>query len=364
VWSTAALPFLDGIPAHTDLAPLHRGGLRRFRQHHVLHATDAYFSLARTARLLSRWSDRALVHSTHTDTPGYSRVYTDQVLRRLFGNGRLGRMFREQLQLPQWVGRRMQRRLDRYLRRCDWAFVPDEAAMHRLHSTIGPGRASLLRRGVDTEIFHPMRRDRARLEQSYGIAPGSEVLLFVGRIDSGKDVLMLARSARLLLDRGLPIHVICAGEGSQTRQVRDLLGDRVSLPGQVTQDVLAWLYASSDLFVFCSQIEVFPNVVVEAKASGLPVVVSAHGGSEMLVRNAMGDRGANAHADGVTVASNDPHEWARELEELLGAPGRRRAMGEAGRAFAENTWPTWRQVLREDLMPVWQFVARERGLVT
>ncbi len=230
--------------------------------------------------------------------------------------------------------------------------------MRQLASAIRPERTSLLRRGIDTELFHPARRDRARLERTYGIAPESAVLLFAGRIDSGKDVLTLARAARMLLDRGVPVHVICAGEGGQSQQVRDLLGERVSLPGQVTQEELAWLYASADLFVFCSQIEVFPNVVVEAKASGLPVVVSAQGGSAKLVRQS-----PSHDADGVAVAGNEPEDWAREIEALLRAPERRQAMGAAARRFVEQNWPSWRQVLREDLLPVWQLVARERGLL-
>jgi glycosyltransferase involved in cell wall biosynthesis len=358
MWSTESLPFLHGIPAHTDLAPLHLGALWRLRRHHVLHATDAYFSMARAAGLLSRCSSRALVHSTHTDTPGYTRIYTDQVLRRACGQRWLGRALRERWNIPERMGRRMQRRLERYVRRCDWALAPDEEAMRHLNSIVRPERTSLLRRGIDTGVFHPACRDRARLESVYGIPPGSMVLLFAGRIDSGKDVLMLARAARILLDRGLPVHVICAGEGSQSQQVRDLLGERVSLPGQVSQDELAWLYASADLFVFCSRIEVFPNVIVEAKASGLPVVVSAQGGSAKLVRQS-----PSHDADGVAVAGSEPGDWAREIELLLRAPERRRAMGEAARRFVENSWPSWRQVLREDLLPVWQLVARERGLL-
>ncbi len=354
VWSTASLPFLGNIPAHTDLAPLHPRALWLFRRHRVLHATDAYFSLARAAHLLSRWSPRALVHSTHTDTPGYTRIYADQVLRRLCGDGWWGRTLRERWRWPDWLGRRMQRRLERYLRRCDWALAPDQDSLQQLQSAVRPGRLSLLRRGLDTDAFHPRRRDRARLEQAWSVPADRAVLLFAGRVDAGKDVLTLARAARILLERGLPVHVICAGQGSQMQEIRDLLGDRVSLPGQVSQDELAWLYASADLFVFCSQIEVFPNVILEAQASGLPVVVSAHGGSAKLVRHSA----PSSDADGVAVAGNEPEAWAGEIEKLLRAPERRHAMGEAARHFVEDGWPTWRQVLREDLLPVWQFVAR------
>ena len=356
VWSTRSLPFLEGIPAHTDLAPLHPRAFFRFRRHQVLHATDAYFSLARAARLLSRWSPRALVHSTHTDTPGYTRAYADQVLRRLCGDGLWGRTLRERWRWPDRLGRRMQRRLERYLRSCDWAMAPDQDALRQLQSAIRPGRLSLLRRGIDTEVFHPRLRDRARLQNEWGVPADRSVLLFAGRVDAGKNALTLARAARILLDRGLPVHVICAGEGGQMQEFRDLLGERVSLPGQVSQDELAWLYASADLFVFPSQIEVFPNVILEAKASALPVVVSAQGGSAKLVR-------PTAHAGdagGVAVTGNEPQAWAGEIETLLRAPERRRAMGEASRRSVENAWPSWRQVLREDLLPVWQFVARQR----
>jgi glycosyltransferase involved in cell wall biosynthesis len=186
VWSTASLSFLEGIPAHTDLAPLHVGALSRLGRHHVLHATDAYFSLARAARLLSRWSSPALVHSTHTDTPGYTRVYTEQVLRRLCGDGWLGRTLRERWKVPERMGRRMERRLERYLRACDWALAADEQGVRQLQGMVRSGRASLLRRGIDTEVFHPARRDRARLQTQFGISPDRTVLLFAGRIDSGE----------------------------------------------------------------------------------------------------------------------------------------------------------------------------------
>jgi len=354
VWSTHSLPFLEGIPAHTDLAPLHPRALLLFRRHHVLHATDAYFSLARAARLLSRWSPRALVHSTHTDTPAYTRLYSDQILRRLCGDGLCGRTLRERWRWPDRLGRRMQRRLERYLRCCDWAMAPDQDSLQQLRSVIDPGRLSVLRRGIDIEAFHPGRRDRARLEQQWGVPADRAVLLFAGRMDAGKDALTLARAARILLERGWPVHVICAGEGGQMQEIRDLLGERVSLPGQVSQDELAWLYASADLFVSCSQIEVFPNVLLEAKASGLPVVISARGGSAKLVRHSA----PACDADGVAVTGNEPDTWAGEIERLLRAPERSRAMGEAARRFVENAWPSWRQVLREDLLPVWQLVAR------
>ncbi|MCI0626777.1 MAG: glycosyltransferase family 1 protein, partial [Acidobacteria bacterium] len=60
---TERIPFLGQIAAHTDLAPLHPEVLDALRWHHVLHSTDAYFSLARTALFLAKRDRRALVSS-------------------------------------------------------------------------------------------------------------------------------------------------------------------------------------------------------------------------------------------------------------------------------------------------------------
>ncbi|MGH9790518.1 MAG: glycosyltransferase family 4 protein, partial [Candidatus Acidiferrales bacterium] len=165
---------------------------------------------------------------------------------------------------------------------------------------------------------------------------------------------ILAQAARLLIDRGVPVHVIFAGDGSQQQEIRSLLGGHVSLPGSVSQRNLPRLYASADLFVFPSQIEIAPNVVVEAKASGLPVVVSAAGGSARIVE-CSGNHG-------VQVEGGHPAVWAAAIESLLRDPERRRALGAGARRSIETGWPSWGDVLAEDLLPIWRRVAREKGV--
>jgi glycosyltransferase involved in cell wall biosynthesis len=357
VLDTSSFRFLDGIPGHTDLAPIHLRVLNSLRRHHILHSTDAFFSLARTARFLSRWSRRGLVASIHTDMPGYTRLYSKQILRRIFGDGFWGRTLRDRWRWHERLGTTMQRRLDRYLHGCDWAMASDSSQLGTVERSVRKGRFSLLRRGIDPDAFHPRHRDRARLESELGIASSYVALLFVGRVDAGKDVMTLARAARILLDRGLPVHVVFAGEATDTRNICQLLRDRMTLLGNVPQKELSWLYASSDLFVFPSQIEIFPNAVLEAKASGLPVLVSSAGGSAKLVRHP----GPAPHEDGLVLDSNDSYVWAEAIDSLLRNPARRRAMGEEARRTIERTWPSWRQVFHEDLLPVWELVARERG---
>src|SRR5581483_10138162 len=80
MFSTAMLLARSSVPDHTDLAPLHPGLLNRLWRYDVIHTTDAHFAYARTARLAARLWDTALVHSVHTETSGYTRLYSQMLL--------------------------------------------------------------------------------------------------------------------------------------------------------------------------------------------------------------------------------------------------------------------------------------------
>jgi glycosyltransferase involved in cell wall biosynthesis len=346
--------FLGRMPDHTDLAPFHPSFLKYWRQHHVIHTTDAYFTLARTALRFARVTGRPLVNSIHTDTPGYTRAYTPRAIEDLFGKGFLHDFLCDTVHLHERIAGSMQRRLTRYLRRCDWVLGNSPDDLCGVSRNGAERRCSLLRRGIDKEAFHPRHADRERLLAEFGIPRDRFVLLNVGRIGPDKDVMTLARAARILLDRQVPVHVVCAGDGSQAPEVRALLGDHVSLPGNLPQGRLPWLYASADLFVFPSRKEISPNALIEAKASGMPVVISSEGGSAAMLEL------SGNH--GVVVASDDPLDWAAAIESLLREPQRRTALGAGARKSIEATWPSWHDVLVEDLLPVWRRVASEKGV--
>jgi glycosyltransferase involved in cell wall biosynthesis len=95
-------------------------------------------------------------------------------------------------------------------------------------------------------------------------------------------------------------------------------------------------------------------VVLEAKASGLPVVVAPEGGGVFVHEPGV---------DGVVVAEHGPAAWADALAALIADPSRRRALAAAGLADIAGCHPSWDQVLSEDLLPVWQS-ARRRSIET
>ena len=353
VFSTRRLGMLDVIADHTDLAPFHPRLARALEGTDVIHTTDAYFAFARTARRVARRTGAALTTSLHTDTPGYTAIYTERVMRRLFGQGMLGRLLIENIRIPQRSAEGMRARLERHARACDWVLVGADDFANGEWSGFG-GHVGRLRRGVDTTLFSPQRRDRARLAERYGIAPDRIVLLFVGRVDVGKEAMTFAAAVRALLDLGLPVHAIVAGEGNQSGAVQALLGERASLLGSVPQRELALLYASADMLVFPSRVEVAPNVVLEAKASGLPAVVAPEGGGIFVHQPGV---------DAIVIAERDAAAWAAILEGLIADPTRRRHLAVAGLEDIERRHPSWDRVLSEDLLPVWQS-ARRRAIET
>jgi len=345
ILGTNQLPFLKQGAGDTDLSPRHAGLARAIAKSDILHVTD-FFSFGRTALA---WAGRCpITASVHTDVPRFVGVYSQDIIRRAFGNS-LGRIFVDRWRVHEWLAARAQRSIDRDLSRSAHVLVSKKEDFERLGAILPKGHIGILRRGVDRESFHPSHRDRARLHAVFGIPEDRQVVLFVGRIDSSKSAMVMAEAVHILIERGYDLHALLIGEGGERSLIGNLLGDRVSSPGWVDQKTLAWLYASADLFLFPSITEVSPNVVLEAKASGLPVVVAnGNGGGQFIA--------ANGH-DGVTLDTQESAVWAQAAEALLRDKDRRANMAKAARAWIETAWPSWRQVLAEDLLPIWRRIA-------
>lgn len=348
VLGTRRLLILEQGGGHTDLAPYHRHLARALDGYDVFHATD-FFSFGRTAARVARRQGRPLVYSAHTDLPAFTSVYTGEIVRRLFGRTPITSLLLGPLRVQDRTARVMRQRLRRGLSHCQHLLISNQEDAQVFAELGGPKQVSLLRRGIDITRFDPARRDRARLRETFGIDPERPVILFVGRVDETKSVLTLAKAVARLRDNDPRAHALFVGRGSQEGEVRRILGDRVTLAGPRRQEDLAWIYPSADLFAFPSRCEMAPNAVLEAKASGLPVVVaSVHGGGQFV---------AQPGRDGIVMESDEAEAWSATLQGLLDDPARRGTMSAAARRWAVECCPTWREVLTEDLLPVWRRVA-------
>jgi glycosyltransferase involved in cell wall biosynthesis len=347
VFSTERLSFLSHVPDHTDLAWHHKRLARRLPRYDVIHTTDAYFAYARTAMRVGARLGIPIVNSVHTNTPEYARLFTAQTLERVFGKGALATWLGERLRLPERVETRMLRQLAAYQRRCAFALVSRPDQLEPTRARLG-GRAGLLRRGIDHGFFTPAKRDRERLARRHGIPRERFVVICAGRLNRGKNVLFLAEAMAMLIASGIDAQLICAGDGEDRAAIQQRLGARATCPGNIEAGELADLYASADLFAFPSLIEESANVVLEALASGLPVLVARDGGMGRVVSDG---------ETGLVLPGGDAGPWAAAAAMLAHDRARRQEMSRAARRYAELEVPSWNRVLAEDLLPRWQEAA-------
>ncbi|BAI76870.1 glycosyltransferase (plasmid) [Azospirillum sp. B510] len=210
--------------------------------------------------------------------------------------------------------------------------------------------------GVDSTLFHPASPEAGIEAGSEAGAAGRPVrLLAVGRLvaQKGIDVLIDALARPELA--GVELDVV--GDGGwrtalEEQAARLGLAGRVRLHGWLDRAVLAGLYRTVDIFVLPSRDEGMPNVVLEAMASGLPVVASAVAGARDLVVEG---------ETGFLVPPEQPDALAGALLRLTADPMARRALGDRGRRRVEEHF-SWRSAALSFLELVERGIAGKAAL--
>lgn len=178
---------------------------------------------------------------------------------------------------------------------------------------------------VDSELFTPCRRSaemRERLTQGH---PESPLLLYVGRLSAEKNL----ESVKPVLEAFPGARLAVVGDGPHRKKLeKHFAGLPVYFAGFLYKEDLARAYASSDIFVMFSRTETLGLVILEAMASGLPVVAARAGGIPEMITN-----GAN----GYLIDTED--EAIERVGRLLGSKPDREAMGQMARAEAcRRSW--------------------------
>jgi glycosyltransferase involved in cell wall biosynthesis len=140
--------------------------------------------------------------------------------------------------------------------------------------------------GCDSTTFHP--RDRAEARQRAGLEADAEIVLFVGWLSPTKGLAELMDAFIGLRDSRPKLRLALIGEGSYEEDIQQKaqaagIMDRLLLPGRMSSEEVARWMAACDVFCLPSYSEGCPNVVVEALASGRPVVATDVGGIPELV---------------------------------------------------------------------------------
>jgi glycosyltransferase involved in cell wall biosynthesis len=206
--------------------------------------------------------------------------------------------------------------------------VPSRATRQRLLAD-GVERVEMWSRGVDAGAFSPVHRDES-LRRSLGLGSADPLLLYVGRLAPEKNLPALLQAFERL--RGLMprerrdrLRLALVGAGPLAGAIENARQPGVVLAGERRGAELSRWYASADVFAFPSLSETFGNVVLEAQASGLPVVGFDSQGVNEQVTTEVNGLLAPAGAD-----------FAPALRRLSEDAAARRRMGAFARARAER----------------------------
>ncbi len=293
------VPFYEGmtlgVPGLPDLAETLADG-----RYDLVHVTAPGPSGV-AASLLGRVSGTPLLASYHTELGAYAGLRSDDAGLEAASRAALAAFYGA----PSRV------------------LSPSPAADRSLLGLgVAERRIGRWERGVDTARFTPGKR-----------APGAgrdEVrVLYAGRLTREKGAELLAESFLRARAAEPRLRLLLAGGGPEEGELRARLGEHASFLGWLEGEELARAYANADLFLFCSRTDTYGQVVLEAGASGLPVVAVGEGGPAALVEN---------RHTGILCRPDADH-LAGAVLQLAASPELRARLGQAAvRHAAKRSW--------------------------
>ena len=258
--------------------------------------------------LLGRALGLPLIGSYHTELTAYTRLRSGQA------------------QLAQ----AMEATVGTFYRACDVVLSPSVASDEAL-ARMGMPSERVMRwdRGVDTARFRPpvtaARRERIEV-------------LYAGRLTREKGVELLAEAFLRAHEREPRLHLVLAGDGPERERLAERVGEHATFLGWLAGEELPRAYASADMFLFPSRTDTFGQVILEAQASGLPVIAVAQGGPLSLIEDRVSG----------LLCEADAQRLAEAVLELACSPLLCERLASAGLvAAARRTWEAALQRLAE-----------------
>ncbi|MGG3467443.1 glycosyltransferase family 1 protein [Neobacillus pocheonensis] len=265
----------------------------------IIHVATP-FNMGLCGVYLSKKLNLPLVGSYHTDFDYYLRFYDLQFLSKIVWK------------YMKWFHKPFKK-----------LFVPSSETLIQLkrhgfaHLEIWPG-------GVDCQLFHPFYEKQA-IREELGISK-KYLLTYVGRLAPEKDVeTLLAVAKAMPADLNEQIQWYVVGDGPLRKELQKEAPSNMTFTGYLTGERLAEIYSASDLFVFPSPTETFGNVVIEALASGTPVITANSGGVKNIIKSGV---------TGYLCETGNEAEFVNAILKLLENDILRSTFGIEGRNYA------------------------------
>jgi glycosyltransferase involved in cell wall biosynthesis len=314
-----------GAPGYDDLKVAWpwthvRKDLERFKPDVVHLVNPAFIGLAgmRAARRLKL----PTVATYYTDIPGFAVRYG------------MGLFYRPLYTYFRWLHNNCDINL------APSAFTRDELQRH------GFQRLQVLGAGVDNEQFNPIKRTNDWRERLSAGEPDKPLLIWISRLAPEKRPDMLLDVVRAI--PGLRLAIV--GDGPDRRPLeRKFAGTPTVFTGYLKGEDLAHAYAAGDVFIHTGSNETFGNVVIEAMASGLPVVAPNSGGLLDFVEDGV---------NGLLYQADDSRSLVETVRRLVEDEALAIRLGLHGRATAEQHG--WDQVVKSLLETYQKAIADKR----
>src|SRR5881275_2209258 len=310
---TIASPHVPGSPNYRLM--LRSGAVRRALERlrpDLIECQDAYNLPWTALSYRRRHPEAALIAAYMTDFP---TVYVERPLSRFVTKP-----------VASVLGRVCYAYCRALYRRFDSVYAMSENGGAAKLRSLGIDPVEVVPLGVEVGEFGPTCRDE-RLRARLGVINGQPLLIYVGRLDGEKKPDLVVDAFRRL-PRELGAKLALLGEGPLKADIAAIGDERIIMPGYVRNraELARWL-ASADVYVSGMADETFGISIVEAQASGLPVVGVAAGAMIDRVTRAVGRLGPVG--DAAAMARNILDIWS----------GDREAMSDAARAHAlEFSW--------------------------
>jgi len=222
--------------------------------------------------------------------------------------------------------------------------ISETARKNLEYEGVDPSKIDVVYNSVDLSFFSPGQKD-IELMNKLNISENDKVIMFVGKLTSWKNPFTLLYASKILLQQGLSLKILLAGQGAQKSNLQktaQLLGlsENVIFLNFIENTELNRYYRMADIFVMPSMTTItwedqFPFAVVEAMASGLPLVVSNSGGMPELIGNA-----------GRIFPQGNYRELANHLYELLTDEQLRQVMATGSRQRSEEMFDNKKNSLK------------------
>jgi alpha-1,6-mannosyltransferase len=299
---TIASPHVPGSPHYRLM--LRNGAVRealeRFRPD-LIECQDAYNLPWTAIRYRKRSPDTALVAAYMTDFP---TVYVERPLSKFVGGTIAGALSRI---CYSYCGA--------LYRRFDAMFALSENGGAAKLKSLGIPEVDVVPLGVELGDFGPGRRD-ARLREKLGLSDDQPLLIYVGRLDGEKKPDVVVEAFRRLPPE-LGARLALIGEGPMRDEIKAIGDERIVMPGYMKSraELARWL-ASADVYASAMADETFGISIIEAQASGLPVVGVAAGAMIDRVTDSVGRLGPVG--DSEAMARNILDIWGSDRQSIAG----------------------------------------------